>query len=211
MWVRLSSLLIAGSTPLDLRSDVLRAGELSYAFLGRRCLQVARAWPWRLCRGDALEALARLGEGGTVDEGSTTAKLQRLARSGYSMEMLSTGIALLAQAPWSTRCVEQAHGSLAQLTRRHPRVFCRSGLAAKLFASRPSVVRANCSGESQGSCAKRFDVGDAASPSDVSWPRRQSAGGHGRRYSPRSRALLSAGAAHTCASSRVLRRAVASG
>ena len=120
VWVCLNSLLLVGSTPLDLRSDVLRAGELSYAFLDRRCLQAARAWPWKLCRGDVLEALTRLGEGGTVDEDSTTAKLQRLVRSGYSMEMLSAGIALLAQAPWSTRCVEQAHGSLAQSMRKHP-------------------------------------------------------------------------------------------
>ena len=99
---------------------MLRAGDLSYAFSGRHSLQVARAWSWKWCRGEDLEALAGLGEGGTVDEDSTTAKLQRSVRSGFSMEMLSAGIAVLAQAPWSTRCVEQAHGRLAQLTRKHP-------------------------------------------------------------------------------------------
>ena len=94
---------------------------MSVAYLTRLCLKPAAGLPWSLCRGDVshnLRALALL----ELDQShcSATHQIQALYKLGINQEDLQDALILLGQVGWTTKGVEEQHGSLAHVHRAHP-------------------------------------------------------------------------------------------
>lgn len=132
VWVRLGDLL-GISSPYRLQHAVMSACHISFAYLCHRCLHTALGYPWRLCRGDIranLQALGQMYLGDDTDE--TTKLVQGLVRAGSSELELVDAISLLGECGWSTKGVEEQHGSIATVHKYHRELEAAS-LAARSF------------------------------------------------------------------------------
>ena len=98
-WVLDCSVTSIGYLWLDIWRP-LEAGPMSFA-VGNSAAKI-----------EALKAAEPSGD-------YTTSKMQVLAQLGYEEEVIAA-LNLLKESPMSTTLVEQAHGSGAQLMRRHP-------------------------------------------------------------------------------------------
>ena len=107
-----------GMAPLVLRSEVLMAGHIAFAFVHKRALSEAGKLPWSLGVGDIRQNLAELKQGPEPSD-VTSAKIWHLLHMGYNMGQLMQGVRLLMDAPWSTACVEQLHASATLVKKYH--------------------------------------------------------------------------------------------
>ena len=90
------------------------------AFVDDNVLREARSLPWSLC----VDTEARLEQLRRVDMNalpgdSVTRGIKLMLSLGVPMAKIKTGVALLAECQWSTRCVEQGHGSMACIKKLH--------------------------------------------------------------------------------------------
>ena len=112
---------------IDVKATVLRhecvAAALAQAGYIANRLRAARQPPWSLLSGDRAENLQVLRDGPLPTEESTM-NIYQLMRLGYSRSTLLEGLALLAQANWSTNCVEQGHAHASALI-ENTRVFAK--------------------------------------------------------------------------------------
>ena len=126
-WGRLAQ--IAGgdsaTSAYDLRSAALSAVHVSCAYIHKKIFEVVDGFPWKLAEGDISRNLDRLAKDGYTGEDPATLKLLGLLRIGYNRARLADGVALLRDIPWSTKTVEQAHGSMAVIHRLHPTMSAR--------------------------------------------------------------------------------------
>ena len=154
-WSRLSGLL-SGLSAKALRSDCCLAASISAAYFTRKCLQVARCFPWRLCVGniaDNLDQLASQSQCPSAD--ATTQKIHQLLRIGYSRRALSEGVSLFRDVHWTTNNIEQGHGSAATIVRAHKQ-YGRNMLSQRSFIHMMRFMFPNA--ESVGAGRSRSDA-----------------------------------------------------
>lgn len=133
---------LCGVSPAILRSDICGSATASMAFFSWRVFSVVMDWPWRLAVGDQVANLRAL-VGAPKPNEYTADKVHALMNANFSEAVLLEGIAMMADAPWSSRVVEQLHGSAAQVQKHHPDMMtnnfqCRAFIhAARSFVSEP--------------------------------------------------------------------------
>ena len=118
-WSLFDDVVGADPSPRVLRTEVLTAASISAAFVYRRAFRSAKSLPWTLTRGCIAENLRALAAGDMPDE-TISAKIWQLMRLGYNVKELTEALGLLAEARWSTKVVEQQHGSAAAMHKAHP-------------------------------------------------------------------------------------------
>jgi hypothetical protein len=101
----------------EIRHESIAAALIQAGFMENK-LREARQPPWSLLYGDRAANLQVLSDGPEPTE-ETTLKIFQLLRLGYSRSTLLQGLALLAQANWSSQCVEQGHVCASGLMRKH--------------------------------------------------------------------------------------------
>lgn len=107
------------STTLALQSRTIEASHIVAAFLSSRVFKPARAPLWHLCLGDRRAQLNRLGESAEPPTESTTWKIWRLLRLGYSVERLLEALELMNKLSWSATVTEQGHAQASSLRKLH--------------------------------------------------------------------------------------------
>ena len=105
-------------SPGDLRRRTIDCCVTSIGFMWLEIWLPIERGPLRLAMGDCAAHVEAL-KSSEPSSDYTIAKVQVLAQLGYDEEVVSALI-LLKETPMSTTLVEQAHGSGAQLMRRHP-------------------------------------------------------------------------------------------
>jgi hypothetical protein len=131
-WEDLSGVLRQGSWS-RFRHNVVSAAHTSVAYLSWRCVDVAMSLPWSLCNGDIranLLALKNMELPPTADR--TTLKIQCLLKLGVQIEEVIDGVKVMGEAPWTSKGVEEQHGSIAVLHKYHPDLSS-SSLAVRAF------------------------------------------------------------------------------
>ena len=101
----------------ELRNDSVAASMTSAGFIHRR-LREAQGHPWSLCVGDVDRNLDELRREEAPTE-RVALQIYRLLRIGYSRGAIKQGLALMANCPWSSVCVEQGHVCASMTMRRH--------------------------------------------------------------------------------------------
>ena len=124
-WSLFDDVVGADPSPRVLRTEVLTAASISAAFVYRRAFRSAKSLPWTLTRGCIAENLRALAAGDMPDE-TISAKIWQLMRLGYNVKELTEALGLLAEARWSTKVVEQQHGSAAAMHKAHPSYIAES-------------------------------------------------------------------------------------
>ena len=117
-WGRLASLSGGRTGPNELKTDVLLAGLTMSAFIGGRVFRVARSYPWSLTT-DTDQQLDDLGALDSPPEETIALNVWYMLRAGVSRARFLEAVALLGECQWSTRCVEQGHGSMACIRKQH--------------------------------------------------------------------------------------------
>lgn len=107
------------STSRQLRSSTIQAAHLASGFLNTRVFEAAKQPPWSLCHGDRRANLLRLRDLPDMPGEATTAKLWKLLRLGYNMDVLLDGLELMACCSWSTKVTEQGHVQASCLRKLH--------------------------------------------------------------------------------------------
>lgn len=131
-WVRLAGVL---EEPVwgRLRSAVLVSAHISYAYLSKKSIGPASAYPWSLCRGDLRQNLIALKEVDLPrDIDPATKRVQMMVRMGFPEAQLLDVCRLIAEVGWSTKAVEEAHGQAAVVHRLHPDLGA-AGLPTRAF------------------------------------------------------------------------------
>ena len=126
-WLRMTNLAGGAVGPRELRTEVVLAGLTCLGFVSEKVFRVARSLPWSICRDidgglDALQALQ------AAPQDPTAQKIWFLLRVGVSRARLQDACRVLGECEWSTRCVEQGHGSIACIKKLHPE--CTGGVLA---------------------------------------------------------------------------------
>lgn len=121
VWRRLAAMVPGGLTSWQmLRSEVLFAAHRSVGYMKEKFVYPAEQLPWTLTRGDKernLEELKALPKEAVTDP--VARKIHTLARKEYNPHELLEALELLGEIPWSTKAVEQGHGSAAVVRRVH--------------------------------------------------------------------------------------------
>jgi len=123
-----------GCDAARLRSHIISCALASAAYFSGRVFDVVEEWPWRLALGNKRANLRSLKEAPAPWE-RTARQVWTLVQHGYSEHKLVEGLGFVENAPWSSRVVEQLHGSSAQVAKYHPDMGlasfqCRSFLHA---------------------------------------------------------------------------------
>ena len=113
------------SNKAELRSCISGAAITSVAFFTGRVFDAVRSYPWCLALGDKMANITRL-RGAPLPNEVTANKVHALVNSGFSEAMLEEGLTFVENAPWSSRVVEQLHGSGAQVHKYHPEMGVNS-------------------------------------------------------------------------------------
>ena len=118
-WERLSDLLDVDPWH-RLRHGVLSSAHICVAYLSRKTLKCAIGYPWRLCRGDIkhnLEELRRNALPANAD--STTKKIKAMLELSWPVDELIGAVKLFSEVGWTSKAVEDMHGSIAVVHRLH--------------------------------------------------------------------------------------------
>jgi hypothetical protein len=118
-WARLGRACGADESPLALRSTVLHAASVAHAFITRSVLRPLRRSPWSLAVGDIPDNIDALVAQDHVPRDPVGAKIQALARLGYSRHLLARGLEMIRDIHWSTAAGEQGHASASLMHRQH--------------------------------------------------------------------------------------------
>ena len=120
----------------ELRSDSVAASMTSAGFIHRR-LREAQGHPGSLCVGDVDRNLDELRREEAPTE-RVALQIYRLLRIGYSRGAIKQGLALMANCPWSSVCVEQGHVCASMTMRRHKEYSANTMRArSRLLQARP--------------------------------------------------------------------------
>lgn len=150
VWNRLSELCGGRVGPNTLKTQVVFSSLSVIAFIDDKVLREVRALPWSLC----VDTPTRLEQLRGIDinclpNDTVTRGVKRMLTAGVPLSGIQTGIALLAECQWSTRCVEQGHGSMACIKKLHqeytaPMLTSRAALHQQraLFAKSPADAQA---------------------------------------------------------------------
>ena len=117
VWGRLAAMV---PDPLyqwkDCQCDAIQACHTQRAYMGMKFLTPALGYPWCLAREDIEANLEHLSHQALVTEDSgCTKKVQLLLEKVFNKARLARALKLLLETEWSTRPVEQGHGSCAVL------------------------------------------------------------------------------------------------
>ena len=102
-----------------LRDQVLQAANASVSYLCYYALDVVAGLPYSLGRGDTVHNMRDLLSGPEPPE-ENAKRGKRLLERGKSLHLVGNAFKLLAEAPFSTKTVEQPHGSIACSRAVHP-------------------------------------------------------------------------------------------
>jgi len=133
IWQRFSAVLGGAALPWELCHSALHAGQVARAFMHERIFSAVQGYPWKLAVGNVQENFDALAASDEPHSDSCTHKNRLLLRAGFSRASLAEGVALLAEVPWSSVPVEQAHASAATLHRFHP------GYSEEMLATRATL------------------------------------------------------------------------
>ena len=103
---------------LGLKNIVIRSSLVAVGFLESRCLRVAESLPWSLTR-DIDAQIRWLQSLPKPPKEEVAQYCWRLLKAGFPEEKLNEALELLAEANWTSKGVEQAHGSLAAINKLH--------------------------------------------------------------------------------------------
>ena len=120
--------------PFTLRTEIMNMLCVQAGYLEAR-LREARGLPWCLLSGDIAHNVEELKHADAPTD-ETAQKIQQLAKLGVPTTVLSEGIMLLGQCPWSTKAVEQPHAVSKCLMQAH------NQHGADAMLARPMVTQA---------------------------------------------------------------------
>jgi hypothetical protein len=123
---------ISTSSMRELYDDISQAVLVQLGYMSKK-MQDLRQPPWSLCLGNIEVSLKGLGEAAPATD-VTTRKIQLLVQMGYPMESLVPAIRLMAEAPHTTRAVEQAHNVASSLLKQH-KMYGQSTMQARAMVS----------------------------------------------------------------------------
>ena len=127
-WERIAGALHVLSP--EFKSLVLDCAVVSIGYLWVGTFQPLSQPPWKCCLGDIDASIQELRDGPTMSD-RTSWKMQMMVRLGYDAEVAS-GLRLMRQTSLTAVLVEQAHGSAAQVVKRHVQVGAEIMCAALL-------------------------------------------------------------------------------
>ena len=121
VWTRMATVVVAEEySGTALRADALSCSHEASVFLQKRIFDEVRRYPFSLAIGDIDGNLDRLLASTDEADSGCTEKVRSLLRCGYNRQALIRGIQMLRYVEFSTRAVEQGHGTTATLHRYHP-------------------------------------------------------------------------------------------
>ena len=118
VWVALVD-VADGVQAADLRTSVIFAAQVTYAFMVSRTLTQVRQLPWALVVGDVEQNLQAL-QSDPEPIKFVSKRIWRLLRLHYNRDQLRQRLLLLQDCPWTTAVVEQLHASASTIRKFHP-------------------------------------------------------------------------------------------
>ena len=120
IWDRLASVISPHQNATTLRADVLYSAHIAFAFIKDRVLNAIRGDPFGLAIGDKAANLRDLAERADTISDEATWKICQLYRVGVSVPRIEQILEVIADLHWSTKAVEEQHGSTAVVQRFTP-------------------------------------------------------------------------------------------
>jgi hypothetical protein len=112
VWSRMATVVVAEEyAGMALRADALFCAHEARVFLQKRIFDQVRRYPFSLALGDVDDNLNRLMASTDKVDSGCTEKVRSLLRRGYNRQALIRGIQMFKYIEFSTRAVEQGHGT----------------------------------------------------------------------------------------------------
>ena len=110
----------SGMPAESLRSKVLSAAMISWAFIDSKVLSVAAGMPWVLCDGDVAANLKEMMDRGELPDEPVARKIFQLSQAGLNQVRLQRAVMLMGDASWTSYFTERQHASTSLVKRHHP-------------------------------------------------------------------------------------------